>query len=161
MLNRGTYYSIAKRVASMIAAWLLIGAIVGGMGNVGVIAGAIGGMMITFVLGTLGGLLGCDAIGTLIGACVLALASIAGLPIDVRFAIMFGGLLGGTIRPWLRMTYRLLLGAWLATDFLARQMSALTMPHRPSLSPHWNRKTRAGAIVGQYADRVRAQSRIS
>ena len=36
--------------------------------------------MITFILGTLGGLLGGDAIGTLIGAGVFGLASVAGAP---------------------------------------------------------------------------------
>jgi hypothetical protein len=155
MLNRVTYHSIAKRVASMIAVWLLIGAIVGGMGSVGVVAGAIGGMMITFILGTLGGLLGGDAIGTLIGAGVLGLASVAGAPIGLQFAIMFGGLVGGTIRPWLHLSYRLLLGVWVCSHFLVRRLSASTFRHRALFNPHWNRKSRTGVLVGRFADRAR------
>jgi hypothetical protein len=147
--------SIARRVASMIAAWLLLGAIAGGLGSVGVLAGAIGGMMVTLVLGVLGGLLGGDAIGTLIGAGVLGLASIAGAPVGLQFAVIFGGLVGGTIRPWLRLSYRLLLGAWIGFHFLERQLSALTVPDRSSLSPHWNRGLGAGKLVGRHVDRSR------
>ena len=112
----------------MVAVWLLLGAVIGGMGDVGIIAGAIGGMIMCSVPGTLIGLVGGDAIGTLVGASLLGLAAITGAPIGLQFGMMFGGLAGGTIRPWIRMSYRLVLGVWFVSHSLARRLSALTVP---------------------------------
>jgi hypothetical protein len=102
--------STARRAGNMIAVWVLVGGIVGGMGKVGVIAGAIAGMIVCSVLGILGVLIGGDAVGTVIGASTLGIAAISGVPIGLEFGIMFGGLLGTTIGPWIRAWHRLLLG---------------------------------------------------
>jgi hypothetical protein len=128
--------STVRRVGSMIAVWLLIGGIVGGMGKVGVVAGAIGGMIVCSVLGVVGGLIGGDAVGTVIGASSLGTAAISGLPIGLEFGIMFGGLLGTTIGPWIRVSYRLLLGFWFISHFLARRLNGLITPQQSPVSPN-------------------------
>jgi len=154
MNNRVSYRSIGRRVGSMLGAWLLVGAVVGAMGEVGLLAGDVSGMIICSILGIVFGLIGGDAIGTLVVAGLLGLAAVAGAPIDVRFGMMFGGLLGGTIRPWIRMSYRLLLGVWSVSHFLARRFSAVTLPARSSLEPHWNLRLRTRTLAGRSLDRM-------
>jgi hypothetical protein len=128
--------STVRRMVNMIAVWILIGGIVGGMGKVGVIAGAVGGMIICSVLGVVGGLIGGDAVGTVIGASSLGTAAISGVPIGLEFGIMFGGLLGTTMRPWIRISYRLLLGLWFISHFLARRLNGLITPRQSPVSPN-------------------------
>jgi hypothetical protein len=125
-----------RRMGNMIAVWILIGGIVGGMGKVGVIAGAIGGMIVCSVLGIVGGLIGGDAVGTVIGASSLGIAAISGAPIGLEFGIMFGGLLGATIRPWIRISHRFLLGLWSMSHFLALRFNRLNTPQQPAVSPN-------------------------
>jgi hypothetical protein len=128
--------STVRRVGSMIAVWILIGGIVGGMGKVGVVAGAVGGMIVCSVLGVVGGLIGGDAVGTVIGASSLGMAAISGVPIGLQFGIIFGGLMGTTIRPWIRISYGLLRGLWFISHFLARRLNGLYTPQQPAVSPN-------------------------
>jgi hypothetical protein len=128
--------STVRRVGNMIAVWILIGGIMGWMGEVGGVAGAIGGMIVCSVVGIMGGLIGGDAVGTVIGAVSLGMAAISGVPIRLEFGIIFGGLLGTTIRPWIRISYRLLLGLWFISHSLARRLNGLYTPQQPAVSPN-------------------------
>jgi hypothetical protein len=124
--------STVRRVANMIAVWVLIGGIVGSMGKAGLVAGAIGGMIVCSVLGILAGLIGGDTTGTVIGASSLGIAAVSGAPIGVEFGIMFGGLLGTTLRPWLRTAYRLLIGVCFVFQSLTRRFGRAVEPRQPA-----------------------------
>ena len=123
--------STIRRVGNMIAVWILIGGIMGWMGKVGGVAGAIGGMIACSVLGIVGGLIGADVVGTLIGASCGGIAAIWRAPLGLEFGIIFGGLLGATIRPWIRISYRLLLGFWFISHSLALRLNRLSTPQQP------------------------------
>lgn len=131
MRNSESRTSTVRPVGNMIAVWILIGGIVGGMGKVGVIAGAVGGMIVCSVIGIVGGLIGGDAVGTVIGASSLGIAAISGAPIGLPFGIMFGGLVGATIRPWIRISHRLLLGLRFISHSLALRLNRLNTPQQP------------------------------
>jgi hypothetical protein len=100
----------ARSVENMIAIWILTAGIVGGIGGVGSIAWAIGGLIVCSAPSNVGGLIGGEEVGTVIGTSSVDFGAISVVLIGLDFGINFGGLLGSTIRPWIRITYRHVLG---------------------------------------------------
>jgi hypothetical protein len=97
--------------------WLIVGAMVGLVGGLenqrvsGIIASMLGGMIVLPVLGVLLGLFGGDLKGTIVGAgggiIACLLVGLGGLGTSTAlvrgFMVIFGGLIGATFFPYVRM----------------------------------------------------------
>ena len=109
--------SLGRRILLMSLTWLIVGAMVGlivGLENErvsAIIASMLGGMIVLPFLGVLLGLVGGDLKGTIAGAgggiIACLLVGPGGLGTSTAlvsgFTVIFGGLIGATVFPYVRM----------------------------------------------------------
>jgi hypothetical protein len=117
--------TLGKRVRNMTLLWLAFGSLVGagtappGAGAIGILSGAIAGMLVLPLLGTALGLMGGQVRETLAGGlCGLAVGAVAGalgtetpLLFGANFGLLVGGLAGATFLGLCRLLRRQL--SWL------------------------------------------------
>jgi hypothetical protein len=108
--------SLGRRVVNSSLSWMILGALVGGMGGIrnGVqlelVSSTLGGMILLPVVGVVLGLIGGDCIGSLVGGAGGLLGSTlsrmtTGSVVDImgmQFLIVFGALAGATCILYLR-----------------------------------------------------------
>lgn len=140
---------LAYRVARMMLAWLVLGALLGGVngwyiggGGLGIVAQMIAGMIILPLLGGLLGLVFDRAKESLIGGVFGAVVGLLGVAISpvsspseaVGVCVVIGGLIGATCWPWLGILMKTVaLTLWLrktGVEVFQRRRTAAFSPGR-------------------------------
>jgi len=120
MNNSQPPVSLGRRIRLMSLTWLIVGAVVGLIDGLekervsALIASMLGGMIVLPVLGVFLGLIGGDLKGTIAGAgggiiaCLLVGPGGLGTSTALlsTFMVIFGGLIGATFFPYVRMALR-------------------------------------------------------